>query len=193
MWHSTCHFTYFFLIADTLHKHSLGTNSSSIQDTENMLTTFLGAVGGIKSRHTDTIFLHVLHQVSQRSVTRHMAGRRPLFIAWIVKRGGHVGTAELTTVVAHVENLRRNVVKKREKATNALGNVRLSGRWKPHHDNDELITGSGADDFQWSRIFAFWQTVGHGVVHLDGCIRSGRHCCWRRVAAVVSTVRVCGY
>ena len=91
-----------------------------------MLSALLGAVGRIKGRHSHPVLSHVLQKIGEGSVAGHFPGGQALRVGRIVPRGRHLGAAQLAAVVAHVEDLRRNVVEEREEAANALGNVRLA-------------------------------------------------------------------
>jgi hypothetical protein len=91
-----------------------------------MPASFLGTIGRVKRRHADTFLLHINEQILQGRITGHGPGGKAGCIVGIVKVGGHLGAAQLPTVITNVENLGRNVVKERQETTYALGNVRFT-------------------------------------------------------------------
>jgi hypothetical protein len=91
-----------------------------------MLTPCFGAVGCVKRGHADTVSIHILEQICKRRIASHAPSRKALGIDRVVPTRGHLRPAQLPAVIAHVKNLRGNVVEKRKKATNALGNVCLA-------------------------------------------------------------------
>jgi hypothetical protein len=120
-----------------------------------MLSSFKRRIGRIQRCHSYPILTNVFHQIRQCGIAGNFAGRHPLDIIGIVKIGRHLGPAELSPIIAHVENLGRNVVKKTQKAANAFGNVRFASRGQADHDQYQLVIGGTSNDFQWSGIFPF--------------------------------------
>ena len=115
-----------FLIANGFDKHLFGAQTRRGQRLDDMLSSVHGRVGSVKGGHAHAILLHVIDEISQSRVARHATSRASFGIVRAVPVGGHLRAAELSTVVAHVEDLTGNVVEKGQEATNAFGNVCLA-------------------------------------------------------------------
>lgn len=105
--------TYFFFIADRFDKHAFGAEARRFQDAENVLTSFAGGIGRVKGRDADSVLPHVLEEIGQCRIARHAPGRIAFHVVRIVPVGRHLRPAQLPAVIPHVEDLRRDVVKKR--------------------------------------------------------------------------------
>mmetsp|Transcript_36078 Transcript_36078/g.107909 ORF Transcript_36078/g.107909 Transcript_36078/m.107909 type:complete len:294 (-) Transcript_36078:119-1000(-) len=159
---------YFFVVADRLYKYLLRPYSCLAQSIYEPLPPLPRRVRGVVHAHPHPVLLHVFDQVVQRGVAGNVPLRHGVGIAVVVERRGHLRPDELPTVIAHVENLGRDVVEEGQVAADALGDVGLARGGQPHHYDDQLVAlrDGGPDYLQGRRILTLRVDVRHRVVDL---------------------------
>jgi hypothetical protein len=108
---NTC--TYIIIVTNGFDKHALDAEARLLENVQYVSTPLTRTIRCIKRGYADAIAGHFARRLSRR-------------IGRVVPFGRHLGAAQLSTIVANVKDLRRNVVKKGQETTNTLGNVRFS-------------------------------------------------------------------
>jgi len=119
----SCNTTYPCIVANGFDEHALDAQARFRQHPDHVLPALLGTVRRIEGGHADPVLAHVGDQIGERRIAGGVARLQALLVVRVVKVRGHKVAEQLTTIIAHVEDLTGDIVEERQEATNALGNM----------------------------------------------------------------------
>mmetsp|Transcript_14546 Transcript_14546/g.30945 ORF Transcript_14546/g.30945 Transcript_14546/m.30945 type:complete len:586 (+) Transcript_14546:333-2090(+) len=135
-----------------------------LQRSGNVLAACLGRIGSVQRRNPHTVQRHVLHQICQSRIAGHLSLGDTVGVFRVVKGGRFLGPAQLPAVIAHVEDLRGDVVEETQEAADALGDVRLARGRQTDHDDHQLVACGGTHHLEGGGVVSLRQHVGQGIV-----------------------------